>query len=154
MSELQPWIIAAVAAFAALIAYFQWRTAHQRVVLDLFDRRLQTFELAEQSCTSIVSSIKPSMEDLRHLHQAKGKARFLFGDDVNAYLKERIADCALLMAHTDEVINEYAEPKRGVLIDKKFGALTRIADFQNAAPPIFAPYMRLDQKMPSEWLPF
>jgi hypothetical protein len=154
MSEFQPWIIAAIAALAALIAYFQWRTAHQRVVLDLFDRRLQTFELVEQSCASIISSGKASMEALQHLHQAKGRARFLFGDDVNSYLKERIADCALLLAFSDEAINEHPELERQALIDKKYGALTRIADFQTVAPPIFSPYMRLDQKMPNAWLPF
>jgi hypothetical protein len=115
---------------------------------------VQTFELAEQSCTNIVSSAKPSIEDLRHLHQVKGKARFLFGDDVNFYLKGRIADCALLMSMTDEVINARSERERHALIDKKSDALMRIASFQDEAPPIFAPYMRLTQKMPSAWLPF
>ena len=154
MPDLQPWILAAIAALGVLIAYFQWRTAHQRVVLDLFDRRLQTFELVEGACTSIISSGKASMDTLRLLHQAKGKARFLFGDDVNAYLKDRIADCAFLLAFTSEVIDERAEPDRQKLIDKKYGALTKIADFQTEAPPIFAPYMRLDQKLPSPWHPF
>jgi hypothetical protein len=154
MPNLQPWILAVIAGLGLLIAYFQWRTAHQRVVLDLFDRRLQTFELAELACTTIISSGKASEEALRLLHQAKGKARFLFGNDVNAYLKERIADCAFLLAFTDEVIQERPEPERQNLIDKKYGALTKIADFQTGAPPIFAPYMRLDQKMPSAWLPF
>ena len=32
-----------IAGFGALIAYFQWRTGHQRVVLDLFDRRVAVF---------------------------------------------------------------------------------------------------------------
>jgi hypothetical protein len=153
MTYFQPWTIAVIAGFGVLIAYFQWRTAHQRVVLDLFDRRVQTFELAEQSCSNIVSSAKPSIEDLRNLHRAKGKARFLFGDDVNLYLKGRIADCALLMSMTDEVINARPEAQRNALIDKKTAALMSIASFQDDAPPIFAPYMRLTQKMPSTWLP-
>jgi hypothetical protein len=154
MFDLQPWIIAAIAAFAAMIAYFQWRTAHQRVVLDLFDRRVQTFELAERACGSIISSGKASMEELRQLHQAKGKARFLFGDDVNSYLEARIANCAFLLAFTNDVIREHPEQERQVLFDKQYAALTKIADFQKEASAIFAPYMRLDQKMPSGWLPF
>ena len=150
---LQPWTIAAIAGLGVLIAYFQWRTAHQRVVLDLFDRRLQTFELAEQACANIVSSAKPSIDDLRNLHRAKGKARFLFDDDVNLYLKSRIADCALLMSITNEVIQARPEAQRSALIDKTSAALTSIASFQDDAPPIFTPYMRLTQKMPSTWLP-
>ena len=84
MSDLQPLILAAVAILGVLIAYFQWRTAHQRVVLDLFDRRLRIFELAGNACASIISSGKDTVEALRQLHEAKGNARFLFGDDVNA----------------------------------------------------------------------
>jgi hypothetical protein len=154
MPDLQPWTIAAIAAFAALIAYFQWRTAHQRIVLDLFDRRLQVFEIAASACGSIISSGKPSIEALRKLHEAKGNARFLFGDDVNSYLKDRIADCAFLLAFNDEVLNERPDSERGTLIDKKYAALTKIGEYQNQAPPIFAPYMRLDQKMPNAWLPW
>jgi hypothetical protein len=154
MPELQPWILAGIAALGVLIAYSQWRTAHQRVVLDLFDRRLQTFELAERACTGIISSGKASMDALRLLHEAKGKVRFLFGDDVNVYLMHRIADCSFLMAFTDDVINEHEGQERGNLIDKKYGALQKIADFQTEAPPIFGPYMRLHQKMPSPWHPF
>src|SRR5262245_57090208 len=105
MPDLQPWTIAAIAALGALIAYFQWRTAHQRIVLDMFDRRLQVFETAAEACGSIISSGKPSMDALRKLHQARGNARFLFGDDVNSYLKDRIADCAFLLSHDAEVIN-------------------------------------------------
>ncbi len=32
MTELQPWTIAVIAGLGVLIAYFQWRMAHQRVV--------------------------------------------------------------------------------------------------------------------------
>src|SRR5215510_5912444 len=56
MADLQPWILAAVAILGVLIAYFQWRTAHQRVVLDLFDRRLRIFELAGNACGSMTTN--------------------------------------------------------------------------------------------------
>lgn len=154
MLGLQQWTLAAIAALGLLIAYFQWRTAHQRVVLDLFDRRYQTFELAERSLANIVSSPKLNVEDLQNLHQAKGKARFLFGDDVNTYLKERIEDCAFMRSFTDEAIKGHPEAQRQTLTDKRYAAVVRITDFQKVAPPIFAPYMLLDQKMPSTWLPF
>ena len=73
MTDLQPWILAAVAGLGVLIAYFQWRTAHQRVVLDLFDRRLQTFELAERACSTIISSGKASEEALAAIAPSEGQ---------------------------------------------------------------------------------
>ena len=94
------------------------------------------------------------MEALQQLHQAKGKARLLFGDDVNNYLKDRIADCAFLLAFSDDVIKERFGEERNALIDKKAAALIRISESQTSASAIFSPYMRLDQKMPSAWLPF
>jgi len=154
MSDLQPWTVAVIAGLGLLIAYFQWRTAHQRIVLDLFDRRLRVFETAAEACGSIISSGKASMEALRKLHQAKSNARFLFRDDVNSYLKDRIADCAFLLSHDDEVINSREGDARDKLIDRKYSALTKISEYQNEAPPIFAPYMRLHQKMQNPWLPW
>jgi hypothetical protein len=153
MFDLQPWTLAVIGAFGGFIAYRQWRTAHQRVVLDLFDRRLQVFELVEAACGAVISSGKASMNELRQFHQAKGKARFLFGDDVNSYLKGRIADCAFLLSFDNEAISEHPPNQRQTLIQKKYKALENIAEFQTQAPPIFGPYMRLDQKMPGTWSP-
>jgi hypothetical protein len=42
------WFAALIALFGAGIAYAQSRTAHQRVVLDLFDRRFKVFEETER----------------------------------------------------------------------------------------------------------
>ena len=40
----------AIALLAVVIGVIQWRTAHQRAVFDLFDRRMKT-ELAPEICT-------------------------------------------------------------------------------------------------------
>jgi hypothetical protein len=39
-----------IALVVAVIAYFQWWTAHLRYILDLFDKR---FEVYEALCTSV-----------------------------------------------------------------------------------------------------
>jgi hypothetical protein len=58
----------------------------------------------------------------------------LFGDDVNAYLKDRITDFAFLISFTDEAIRESPEQQQSILIDKKFKAMTKIAEYQVEAP--------------------
>ena len=35
---------ALIAAFAGFIGYRQWRTSHERIVLDLFERRMTVYE--------------------------------------------------------------------------------------------------------------
>jgi hypothetical protein len=41
------------------------------------------------------------------MHEAKGNARSLFGEDVNSYLKQLIEDLALLNSHPDDVIRKH-----------------------------------------------
>ena len=45
-----------IAGFGALIAYFQWRTGHQRVVLDLFDRRVAVFRQIEDAAKGMLNT--------------------------------------------------------------------------------------------------
>ena len=41
---LQALLTPTIAAVAGLVAFLQWRTAHQKVILDLFDRCLRKFK--------------------------------------------------------------------------------------------------------------
>jgi hypothetical protein len=133
----------------ALIAYFQWRTSHQRVVLDLFDRRLAVFREIEASTRSILNAAtRAEMADpFWRFIKAESDARFLFGMEVTAKLEEVHADVAAVMA-----FNEAADHQA---IDRQHQALQNLATFiQRTAPVLFGPYIRLDQKMPSLWWPW
>src|SRR5260370_19959215 len=48
----------AIALLAIVIAILQWRTAHQKVVLDLFERRMKVYSEIRAVIASIVSSGK------------------------------------------------------------------------------------------------
>jgi hypothetical protein len=59
------WIIAAgTATFVALVGYFQWRTAEQKAVLDLFDRRHAIYEIVRKAVGTMVAS-SPSFDQSR-----------------------------------------------------------------------------------------
>ena len=145
--DLQPWIIAAIASFAALVAYLQWRTAHQRVVLDLFDRRWEILKLVEEASDKIVQAGRAGQDELRKLHEANGRAKFLFGDEVVGYLTKRIEDCAFMIAYSDDAIAAQPVNQQQRLIDKWHSALLRFGQFREKGVPIFANYMRLQHKM-------
>lgn len=145
-------VTALVGVLGAMIAYFQWRTAHQRVVLDLFDRRLRVFEDIENAVRNVFSTTRVSNETWSLLVGAKSRARFLFGKDVNDYLERLTKDFAWRMSFTDDVI-DHDPQERPALLAKKYEVLERIVAFPKDGEPIFAPYMRLDQKMPGAWLP-
>jgi hypothetical protein len=75
-------------AVAAFIAWRQWRTSHDRLVLDLFERRFQVFQ--ELTRAILIATNKPNAEinDLSNFDVATEKARFLFGPEVHSYLIE------------------------------------------------------------------
>jgi hypothetical protein len=51
------WTIAAVTAiFVALVAFLQWRTAQQKAVLDLFEKRYAIYEIVRSAVGKIMSS--------------------------------------------------------------------------------------------------
>ena len=138
-----------VLAAGVCIAYLQWRTNHQRVVLDLFDRRLHVFEDFESAVKNVFSTTLVTNETWALLLSAKARARFLFGDDVNNYIQQRIEDFAWRMTYTDETIDQ--DENRQDLIREKQEVLRRIIGFASDAEPLFSPYMKLEQRTPLWW---
>ena len=50
------WVIAAITAiFVAVVAFLQWRTAQQKAVLDLFDRRHAIYEIVRNAVNVFIS---------------------------------------------------------------------------------------------------
>jgi hypothetical protein len=75
-----------VGLVAAYVAWRQWRTAHDRLMLDLFERRFQSFQELTQVVSTALSKPHPDANDLADFDRASQKARFLFGPEVYAYL--------------------------------------------------------------------
>jgi hypothetical protein len=140
---------ALVAALGVLIAYFQWRTAHQRIVLDLFDRRASVIEDIEKAATDMLNATTPeeSGKSYWSFARAEPRARLLFGPDVAQALEALRADMATVDS-TSEL--RAGAPKEAH--DKRQAALKNIAAFiQTKSGPLFAPYVRLDQKLNIWW---
>jgi hypothetical protein len=83
---------------AAYIAWRQWRTSHDRLVLDLFDRRFTSFQDLTRAVSAAVNKPHPEMNDLANFDSASEKARFLFGPEVYNYLREVRAHLVNLIA--------------------------------------------------------
>src|ERR1700676_5001215 len=51
------WVIAAITAiFVAVVAFLQWRTAQQKAVLDLFDRRHAIYEIVRNAVSTMTGN--------------------------------------------------------------------------------------------------
>jgi hypothetical protein len=128
----------------AVVQYAQWRTANQKVVVDLFDRRRKVFDRLSEGITPVMREGEVSGPAFTLFMIGQADARFLFGDDVQDYL-EKLRHCFVwLTSMTNEVID--TSPKRAEMIDTKHKHIAEIISFYEKAPTLFAPYMRLTQK--------
>ena len=152
--ETFQWIIAAISTgFIAAVAFLQWRTAEQKAVLDLFERREAIYQVIRETVSTVannVSGFDPAreMEFLR----AKERAYFFFGDDVVDYLKQLWDDIIQVQAADFELKDQQDRAARAELNAKRRAAMDRISHFYQAGQPLFAKYMRFSQTVPKRGL--
>jgi hypothetical protein len=144
------WAIAAVTAiFVTLVAFLQWRTAQQKAVLDLFDRRRAIYETVRKAVETMASNSN-AFDQAREIEfmDAMERAYFFFGDDVVAYLDRlwmaigEVCDVDRLMKQ-NPVLNAV-----GNLAQRRVAALKRVTKFHDESKPLFAKYMRFSQTVP------
>jgi hypothetical protein len=145
------WIVAAgTTIFVAIVGYFQWRTAQEKVALDLFERRHAIYDIVRNAVGKMVSASTEFDHDREvEFMEVMERAYFFFGDDVENYLKQlwddildvRMVDAELSAAGTDET--------RSSMLEKRRAALNRISQFHSVGQPLFARYMRFSQALPA-----
>jgi len=77
-----------IAIVATYIAYQQWNTNKQKLILDRYDRRLKVYEEVVQILSIILQTARPRFEDLIKFRRAVAEADFLFGPEIMQYIDE------------------------------------------------------------------
>jgi hypothetical protein len=150
---MQNWVAVAIAFGVLVVGYAQWHTANQRVVLDLFERRLKIFDALDEAISEVMRVGEVERDALGRYLTAKMSARFLFGDDVMTYLDALWKDLvSLSTVYRNEVIDTRKD--RAQAIEKKFEVLERVLQWAERAPPMFAPYMRITTRNTPFWRPW
>lgn len=135
-----------IAVFAAIIAFMQWRTAHQKVVLDLFERRLSIIESARNAAKALIFE-KDTEKAAEIATDVAIRSRFLFGPDIVKMLAEFRGD---VYRATEMGGLREATLDADRLSIAKAAARAVLHDLNTMAEP----YMRMDQKLirtPAEW---
>jgi hypothetical protein len=152
--DIVQWVIAAgTAIFVALVGFFQWRTAQQKIVLDLFDTRHEIYSVVRKAVGTMVSS-SLSFDQQREIEfmETMEKAKFFFGDDIQIYLKklwEAILDVRTVDVELPSI--QDVEARRESL-QKRRAALDFIVDFHTTGLSLFAKYMRFSQTVKPSFL--
>lgn len=77
-----------IAIVATYIAYQQWQTNRQKLILDRYDRRLRIYEEVRRILSIILRDANASTDDLLKFRTSVSEADFLFGPEIQAYIDE------------------------------------------------------------------
>ena len=153
MPDLAPLI--AIVAVAAAIAWAQWYTARSKLVLDLFNQRMQVYDGACAVIERVMREGTATTQDVLDVARHVDRAKFLFGDDVCRYLASvqkallRIGWCKSIMSQPggneqyDKAVDLQAELMGGI-----------VSNFYEDFATLLRPYMWMHHKRPMSWLVF
>ncbi len=77
-----------IAISTVIIAYRQYRTSSDNLRLALFDRRYKVYRGVMDFLGSVVTDFSVKHEDLGKFYSETDQKRFVFGRDIQEYLKE------------------------------------------------------------------
>jgi hypothetical protein len=114
-----------VAAIAAYIAWRQFRTASDKLRLDLYDRRFQVYRGVMDLLTAISNRDTVTAQELGSFYTSTDQKRFLFALDLCDFLKV-IREKAGQMGRLSELIGDERtpEPRRATAIDEKLNLVS------------------------------
>jgi hypothetical protein len=130
-----------VAIFVAVIQFRQYRTARAKFKLDLFEKRFQVFAGARRFLSTILRDAKTNLEDHSKYRAEIAEADFLFGADVNEFLKE-IDRRSLNLWQCDKTREGVSDRDERVRLSKQVTEeVTWLIEQLPLLKPRFAPYM-------------
>ncbi len=147
ISIIQAFVLAVLAAAGVAVAYLQWRTAHHKVIVDLFDRRFAVYQEVFDAIRPVMAKGHAADAELFKFGQAAERARFLFGAEVRDYL-ENIRQQIIENALAQSLLEQQGEVEnRSQVIEKKYDSLRKILAAYNDLPRLCESYLRLDQSL-------
>jgi hypothetical protein len=127
------------------VARLQANTANDRLVLDLFDRRLAIYYGAKEIVGAAVRHGTSTTEEQFSFLRAINGASFLFGKEVTDYLDE-IYKALVELQYCEDELKRVEERDKIKAFKRKQKQFDKIKDFYTDAEPLFAPYLHAHQK--------
>ena len=149
MADLSVYLVPAIALLAAAIAWAQWHTARSKLVLDLFNQRMEVYEGVCAVMRKVMREGTATTQDVVDLAGPQDRAGFLFGDDVNAYLKS-LQKALAQLGYCRSIISQLKgdeEYQKAVGFENLVMSKT-VATFYDDFGRLLMPYMRMHHKKP------
>jgi hypothetical protein len=135
-----------VAKSQADIAERTWKTSNEKIVLELFERRLAIYEQIRSVIGEVTRSGAAKDELLFRYLDAIDLVPYFFGDEVRNYLEDiRIHIIDLNLCNS--MLDNPSVPDRGTWAERRTKHFLGVTSFYKEAPQLFRPYMQAHQKV-------
>jgi hypothetical protein len=138
----------AIAREQARFAKANSRSAQQKLILDLFDKRWAIVTDLRESIAEVLTTGRVSEQAHRQFRLSADKAAFLFGSEVTTYLATISASLSKHKA-AETFRDTDNDERRGKAADVMLREFEVIEKFYTAFDPLIAPYMQMHDKVPS-----
>ncbi|MEM5406200.1 hypothetical protein [Paraburkholderia unamae] len=133
-----------IAVLGVAIAYRQWRTAQNKLKLDLFEKRFSVYDAARRMLASVMTSGKVRDEELFKFMVATREAKWLLSNDVARYLDEVLRRRMLELQTLDSELEGLAVgPDRSANVKKQTEIKNWLASQIETLDGKFDQYLRL-----------
>ena len=129
-----------VGVVLAIIAFLQFKVAHDKLRLELFDRRYKIYDATRRFLSVILQKATFDDSHLFEFYAGTSDAEFLFDIEIVEYLKQ-IRTRALDMRLKHTLYQTAHGEERGRMIDAESKQLLWLTDQLTAMSKVFAPYL-------------
>lgn len=141
-----------VGCTAAYIAYRQWRTAHDRMLLALFDKRLDVYKKMRAAMRPIYAAGAAEQSDFFEFVEACEMIRFLFDDDV-AKLASQTRQKINRLALDTKMVKLGLEGRRDIPryqehVESQYKIMNDLTLFTDDLEAVMSKYIRMTHKIP------
>lgn len=135
-----------VAKTQAEIAERSWQTSNERIVLELFERRLAIYEGIRTVIGEVTRSGRAPDETFFQYLTAIDRAPYYFGSEVQDYLETIRLHLIDLELSNSQLANPTV-PDRAVWAERRTKHFLGVTGFYKEAPLLFRPYIQAHQKI-------
>lgn len=136
-----------VALSQAEIAKRNWQVGRDKIMLDLFDRRMAVYDDLRSVMTEIMQHGAVQQKTMYEFARAVDRIDILFGPEVSEYIAALRQEIGRHYRAEVEIAHPQNEEARVAAIDRQFKSFEQLMKFFDEFPALLEGYAAMHQKM-------
>ena len=134
------------ARIQAQVAKRTWRSQNERIVLDLFERRISIFEGIRKVVSEALRTGQPNDATYFEYCKAVELVPYYFGPEIQEYL-EKVRLLIIELQLDASIIADDQNPERNKRVKGRTQRVKDLSDFYQISKKLFGPYISAHQKV-------